>query len=330
MWKLAGFLYWAGEEWPWLWLQNASQSHGQPLDSATMVDTIVNLMLKRGYTVCLDDFQQVEADPLAQAFGRRLAAASQADALSLVVTARSLPGFLQGVDFEPLGGMSLQEARQLFMERKMPPLGGDLLERLHKLTEGNPQLLELAIVAIRQGADPQRLANALTERQAVEEYLFDQVDSLLDKLDRQVMIAVALLGPGGDAQGDRGCAPKSECVPLPRAPGPAATAAIGAAGNGADLSPARHGASLLSPSDLSPGTSAAPSRGRRVLRTRGQGLVIRGLAFPRGEGGQQGGSPGVVGRVAVHQPGPRPPTGAGAGPSSRQTVSIAWSGRPSA
>ena len=98
-----------------------------------MVDTLVNLMLKRGYTVCLDDFQQVEADPLAQAFGRRLVAAAQADALSLVVTARSLPGFLQGVDFESLGGMSQQEARQLFMERKMPPLGGDLLERLHKL-----------------------------------------------------------------------------------------------------------------------------------------------------------------------------------------------------
>ena len=195
MWKLAGFLYRAGEEWPWLWLQNASQSHGQPLDPTTLVDTLVNLMLKRGYTVCLDDFQQVETDPLAQAFGRRLVAAAQADTLSLVVTARSLPGFLQGVDFESLGGMSQQEAKQLFIERKMPPLGGDLLERLHNCTGGNPQLLELVIVAIRQGEDPEHLVNALTERQAVAEYLFDQVDSRLDKLDRQVMIAVALLEP---------------------------------------------------------------------------------------------------------------------------------------
>ncbi len=52
MWKVAGFLYWAGEEWPWIWLQNASQSHGQPLDPTTLVDTMVDLMIRRGATPC--------------------------------------------------------------------------------------------------------------------------------------------------------------------------------------------------------------------------------------------------------------------------------------
>ncbi len=63
MWKLAGFLYWSGEEWPWLWLMNASQNNGQPLAPRIVLDVMYELLLGKDYFLCLDDFQQAESDP---------------------------------------------------------------------------------------------------------------------------------------------------------------------------------------------------------------------------------------------------------------------------
>ena len=195
MWKLAGFLYWSGEEWPWLWLQNASQNSGQPLAPRVVLDVMYELLLGRDYVLCLDDYQQVESDPPTREFTERLRDAARLKTLSLIVTSRSAPSFLQDILCTPLTGMSKLEARQLYIERHMPAASENLFDRIYHRTGGNPQLLELVIVAIRNGDDPQRLANALELTDHVAGYLFDQVDNGLHEQDRQVMIAVSLLNP---------------------------------------------------------------------------------------------------------------------------------------
>src|SRR5262245_34319466 len=74
IWKLAGFLAWHGQDDLWQLLQTTRQAGGQPPPPELLFDYLTQAIVGRGYILCLDDFQFVEADPLLDQLVRRLRA----------------------------------------------------------------------------------------------------------------------------------------------------------------------------------------------------------------------------------------------------------------
>ena len=72
-------------------------------------------------------------------------------------------------------------------------LGDDLAADLHARTGGNPQLLTIAINALRGCADPARLVVRLAEERDIARYLLDEVHKCLSKDEQAVMSAVSVL-----------------------------------------------------------------------------------------------------------------------------------------
>jgi ATP/maltotriose-dependent transcriptional regulator MalT len=73
-----------------------------------------------------------------------------------------------------------------------------LVHELHAQTEGNAQFLTLAIEALKQSNQPQRLILQLATTRDVERYLMGEVDAGLNKAERRIMGGVAaLLGYAG-------------------------------------------------------------------------------------------------------------------------------------
>jgi len=202
---LALFLYWNGQTGWWERRESDRRARRAPEAFAAQVATALDMLAGRDYVLLFDDLELpkvLEADErgkFGELFGRLSAAAGAGD-LTLIVTARRAPKFVERPTIA-LGGMTPADVRALLGDAKVD-LTDDLLARLHERTEGNPQLLRMAIAALRGGRDPARLIEGLEGKAqvegAIEEYLWEQVDEQLSEPQRGVMYAVAvLLGAAG-------------------------------------------------------------------------------------------------------------------------------------
>jgi ATP/maltotriose-dependent transcriptional regulator MalT len=192
IWKLAGFLAWHGQDDLWQLLQNARLAGGQPPPPELLCDYLAQAIAGQGYIVCLDDFQFVDDDPLLDQLVRRLRGRVLAGDLTLIVTARRVPAFAQTLEFALLGGLSAADTRRLLEARGLA-LADDLAADLHARTEGNVQLLTLAIDALQRAADPARLIAQLAEAEHIERYLMAELDAGLTDDEQAVMSAIAVL-----------------------------------------------------------------------------------------------------------------------------------------
>jgi ATP/maltotriose-dependent transcriptional regulator MalT len=192
IWRLAGFLYWRGQQELWRMLQGTQQNGGQHPPAKLLVDYIVQMLRGRAYTLCLDDLHLVEDDRLLAQLIERLYQAATARELSLLIASRRVPETVPAGGFEPLSGLSAADTHALLAARGF--VGpAELVADLYAQTEGNAQLLTLATEALERTASPEHLIAHLTEAVDIEHYLLSEVDAGLTQLERQVMSAVAVL-----------------------------------------------------------------------------------------------------------------------------------------
>lgn len=189
IWKLAGFLAWHGQEHLWQMLSAGSQ----PPPPAVLLAYVFPMLQGRGYLLWLDDLQNAEDDPLLDLFLNQLNEALKAGEVVCIITSRHRPEFAFSGEFEPLKGLSRDDARSL-LDRWGVMLADDLFDVLYDRTEGNAQLLTLAIHALTCGQEATRLIGQLAESADVERFLMHEVDDCLDNEQRDVMSAVAVLG----------------------------------------------------------------------------------------------------------------------------------------
>ena len=192
LWKLAGFLAWRGQEDVWHMLQGAQESGGQPPPTPVLFDYLFQTLRGRGYLLCLDDFQFVDDDPLLNQLVERLCEGVEAGELSLIITSRRMPDFANASEYEALAGLSAADSDGLLAAQGVQ-LPEALSAELYTHTEGNAELLTLALDALKRTNSPERLIAHLAETDDIERYLVSEVDEGLSENEREVMSAVALL-----------------------------------------------------------------------------------------------------------------------------------------
>lgn len=193
IWKLAGFLAWRGQTDPWIMLQNAQQTGIQPPPPEVLFDYLFQMLRGQGYLLCFDNFHFVENDPLLAQFLERLESVIPDNEVSImIITSRSVPELAHSADFQPITGLSREDARDLLALRGLS-LPEDLFNTLYTRTEGNAQFLTLAIDSLRRSQDPERLIHQLPENENIEHYLIKAVDDSLTAEERQTMGAVSVL-----------------------------------------------------------------------------------------------------------------------------------------
>jgi len=192
IWGLAGFLYWHDQQDLWHMLQGAQGPgrHRPPFE--ILLDYLLQMLRGRGYLICLDDFQFVDDDPLLEEWVGRLDSVVAVGELSIIITSRRVPGFVSLGEFEPLKGLSASDTRLLLDERGLS-LCDDLMADLYAYTDGNAQLLTLAIDVLQHASTPADLIARLSESDNIERYLMSEIDAGLSGDERAVMSAIAVL-----------------------------------------------------------------------------------------------------------------------------------------
>ncbi|HEX5690098.1 MAG TPA: CHAT domain-containing protein, partial [Roseiflexaceae bacterium] len=200
IWALAGFLACNDQTDLWALLQRA-QLTGAPLPPPDVLLEYVAPMLEgHGYLLCLDDFQNVDHDSLFEKCVERLRPQLRAGALSLLVTSRRAPSFARLAEVEMLAGLSIADTRSLLTARGLE-LPDNLIEQLYLQTEGNTQLLTLAIDALKRSNNPSRLVSDLIDSDDITRYLMREVDEGLSNEERRMMRACAALLDYGGTRG---------------------------------------------------------------------------------------------------------------------------------
>ncbi len=192
LWRLAGFLFWRGQKDLWHKLQGAQYGVGQTPPTEVLLDYLFEMIRGQGYLLCLDDLHCAEATPLLTELIQRLYQSVVTGRLSLIITSRRALDIVSATEFEPLKGLSGCDAEALLATRSLS-LPSDLADDLYAQTEGNPQLLTLAIEALKQTSHSKRTIAHLVETEDIERYLITEVDAGLTEEERDVMGAVAVL-----------------------------------------------------------------------------------------------------------------------------------------
>ena len=112
--------------------------------------------------------------------------------LTIIITARRMPAFVQLVEFDPLDGLIVADVRALLHARGID-LTDDQAAQLHQLTGGNAEFVTLAIGALLAGQGVDDLFGRMAASDDVRRYLIANVNQFLNLEERRVMEAVAVL-----------------------------------------------------------------------------------------------------------------------------------------
>ena len=192
IWRLAGMLWRHGQPSLWELLQGARQSGGQPPPAEVLLDYLMQLLRGQNYVLCLDDFHHAEEDPLVEKAVERLQTLLAAGEVNLIVTSRRMPTALRTLSFVPLGGLGLADTAELLAARKVA-LASDLLAELHRRTDGNAELLTLAVQALQRSPQPAQVVKRLVDEDDIETFLLQEVDKGLAADEKLVLSGVAAL-----------------------------------------------------------------------------------------------------------------------------------------
>ena len=188
IWKLAGFLAWHDRRDLWRMLQTARQTGGQTPPVDVLLDYVLQELRRSRYVLCFDSFHLVEHDQKL----KRLIQPAPDSPTCAIVTSHHAIDLLDQVDFAPLKGLGLEDARALLQARGLS-LADEQITRLYAQTQGNAEFLTLAIDALREARYPDRLIADLTATDDIERYLLKEVDAALNDETRTAMNGVAIL-----------------------------------------------------------------------------------------------------------------------------------------
>jgi len=197
-WKLAEFLGWRGQRTMWDYLNSKNQSNSLPPQS-TLLDSIFELIRHKGLVLCLDDFHHWFNDDNQSEVVNRLVTLAHAQEIALIVTSRQALS-LDDPSTETLAGLNLEDT-QVFLSTREVQIEERLLNMLYQRTEGNAELLTLAVQALERTNDAETLIEQLVYTEKVEQFLLTEIDSDLADGEKVVMSGVsALLGYPGTAE----------------------------------------------------------------------------------------------------------------------------------
>ena len=188
IWKLAGFLAWHDQGDLWNTLQSCTQTGSQAPPPELLLDYLFHMLRGQGYLLFFDDFHHVDDDPLLSQFIERLQPALKAGEIDVIIAAQRRPSFVHEDDFVLLDGLTLADLRGLVTRRGLD-LSDELIETLLAYTEGNAELVMLALDALRRAKEPARLMGRLSESDQVERFLVKEVDLGLTDEERNVLSA---------------------------------------------------------------------------------------------------------------------------------------------
>jgi hypothetical protein len=220
IWKLAGFLFWDGQEELWRMLQSAQQSGGQPPPPGVLFDYLFQMLRGQKYTLCFDDFHFIADDPFQDDIIKRMRPALHADDLTVIVTSQRRPSFAESDEIYVLEGLSLEDTIELFVQHGFlapEPQGRqpsrlyttqtlsamssltsvEFVTNLHARTGGNPRIITLATDALKNTANLVPLLLGLVTNDNVERFLTQEIDDNLTEDERAVMTAIAVLKSPG-------------------------------------------------------------------------------------------------------------------------------------
>lgn len=192
IWKLAAFLAWHEQPDLWHLLESTRLSGGQLPPPTTLFDYLFQMLHGQTCLLCFDDIHLVDEDPLLTQFVDRCRKLVQEEAISLIITSRRVPPYLYTVNITPLIGLTLVDTKQLTLLRGLD-LSPQSATDLYHHTEGNAQLLNLAIESLKRAKNIGRALAQLAEADNIERYLIAEVDQQLDEAEREVLIAIAVL-----------------------------------------------------------------------------------------------------------------------------------------
>ena len=194
LWRLTSFLAWHGEDA--LWQQQHTNTHavGATLSMDAQTAYLIHALQDHDFLLCLDDLHYVEDHEEVMSFIERLVPTLPTSSLALIVIARSQPNFRQLHPTNPLTGLSLADTQTL-LTTQQHCLPVPVLANLHRITDGNPALLILAMETLQTTTTPHCVVQRLAQTPNVMHYLMTRIHQQLDHDPRavQVMRAIAVL-----------------------------------------------------------------------------------------------------------------------------------------
>ncbi len=191
IWQLAAFLAHNGQDELWNLLESGRQTRSQPPPVETVFDYLLQMVRGRGYLLCFDDFHHVDQDPVLNQLVDKLRSALVASDISILITGRRMPEFIQIAEFAPLAGLGLADMRRL-LHLNMLDLPPEQEALLHQHTGGNAQSADAGNRRNAAGAQPAELIARLAETDDIARYLLREVDDTLNGSERAVMGAIAV------------------------------------------------------------------------------------------------------------------------------------------
>lgn len=192
IWKLAGFLAWHGQPSVWQMLHGVTHTANHLPPFEVLLDYVLQAMKGRGYLICLDDFQHLADDPLLEKLSERLHLAVLNGEIQLLIASQLLPNFVLAVHHKPLDGLSIVDTEHLLATHNVT-LSKPLLTKLYSSTEGNPELLTLAIQLFGGEAAAGDIVERLIQVEDVKRFLLSEIDQNLSDTERETMNGLAIL-----------------------------------------------------------------------------------------------------------------------------------------
>lgn len=188
IWRLADFLAWHGRS---DFRQMLATDNAPP--PLLLLDSILYTLSGSDYLLCFDDFHRAEQTDIANALWQACQPYLAAGSLKVMLISRQHPRVLGPTEIMSLTGLSLQETKELLYQHEVV-LDDEQCATLYSLTQGNPQLLTLAIHMLQSGGGLAGLIEQIASTVSVEQYILHEIDSHISQDERSVMQAISALG----------------------------------------------------------------------------------------------------------------------------------------
>ncbi|MEZ4868535.1 MAG: AAA family ATPase [Caldilineaceae bacterium] len=189
IWELAEFLAWQGQDELWRLLHTGIQAGGRPPTNA-LLDYLFQALRNQHYLLCFDDFHHIDADATQKEFVDRLQQAITSGHCQVIVTAQQVLDFGRRLRYPLLTGLNRTDTQALLRNRQIT-LTPPEFEQLYIYTDGNAELLMLALAALQHSDQRTRLLEHLAHSEQIRQFLLDEVDKELTNDERAVMHGVA-------------------------------------------------------------------------------------------------------------------------------------------
>lgn len=184
--SLAKFLYVHGNKQLWELVQADEKE-------INIKSELIYALSQQPFLLCLDNFPTLnqEDDPLST-FVKQLCDIASADGLWIILNSYSLPPFVQQLsDHKSLDGFNLTDTGD-FLRQLGVNEAEEYHKQIHKITEGNAQLLTLLSNAISSHESIPQLLDRLIDNLDIENFLLQKVHDNLTPEEKAIMKAVAI------------------------------------------------------------------------------------------------------------------------------------------